>query len=424
MDKESLEDALTLIRRGTEEILSEGELAQKLLSGRQLVIKAGFDPTAPDLHLGHTVLFRKLRHFQELGHKVIFLIGDATGLVGDPSGQSKTRQVLSWEDVRDNAATYQEQVKTLLLTDRKRYEVRYNSEWYLGASPQMRQQGLEQFDFMRMVDLASRATVARLIERDDFSKRLKDGKPVSILELFYPLMQGYDSVKISEQHGSCDVEIGGTDQKFNLLMGRELQKAYGFEPQVVLTLPLLEGTDGLKKMSKSLGNHIGIREVPGEIFGKLMSIPDELIVKYYTLLTDAEEGWIEQLGEQLQKRSINPRDAKLDLAHLIATMYHGAAAADSAKDEFLKVFSRKEEPSDMTEVTLSLPARILWADFLVENKLAPSKKEARRLIASGAVKLDSRKLEPSEAWCNVSSENTLPLVLQVGPRKFLRLIFK
>ncbi|MBI4343660.1 MAG: tyrosine--tRNA ligase, partial [Candidatus Omnitrophica bacterium] len=261
----SLTEALEQIRRGSVEIISEAELAEKLTAGRPLNIKAGFDPTAPDLHLGHTVLLRKLRHFQNLGHKVIFVIGDATGLVGDPSGQSQTRKALTWDEVRVNAATYQQQVRKILLTDRARFEVRYNSEWFLGRSPQNRPAGLEQFDFMKFVQLASHATVARLIERDDFAKRLKANKPVSFLELFYPLMQGYDSVKLAEQHGACDVELGGTDQKFNLLMGRELLKAYGRAQQVVLTMPLLEGTDGVQKMSKSLGNHIGIEEPPGQM---------------------------------------------------------------------------------------------------------------------------------------------------------------
>ncbi|MBI3087790.1 MAG: tyrosine--tRNA ligase, partial [Candidatus Omnitrophica bacterium] len=253
-----LASQLNLIRRGCVDIMSEAELRQKLQTGRQLVVKAGFDPTAPDLHLGHTVLLRKLRHFQDLGHKVILLIGDATGLVGDPSGQTQTRRLLTWDEVRINAQTYQQQVKDILLTTRRVFEVRYNSEWFLGRSPQNRLQGLETFDFSKWVQLASRYTVARLIERDDFAKRLKAGKPLSMLELFYPLMQGYDSVKIAEQHGHCDIELGGTDQTFNLLVGRELLKEFGHEPQVVITMPLLEGTDGVAKMSKSLGNHIGI----------------------------------------------------------------------------------------------------------------------------------------------------------------------
>ena len=413
----SLTDALAQIRRGTVEIISDDELAEKLKAKRSLNIKAGFDPTAPDLHLGHTVLLRKLRHFQNLGHKVVFLIGDATGLVGDPSGQSQTRKTLTWEEVRTNAATYQAQVRKILLTDRARFEIRYNSEWFLGRSPQNRPTGLESFDFMKFVTLASNTTVARLIERDDFAKRLKAKKPVSFLELFYPLMQGYDSVKIAQQHGHCDVELGGTDQKFNLLMGRALLKAYGREPQVVITVPLLEGTDGVQKMSKSLGNHIGIEEPPDQMFGKLMSIPDTLITKYFTLLTDVDTSRIRELEQQLSSRSINPRDAKLELADTLVTMYHGTEAAQQAHAEFLKVFSKREAPSEMP--ALRLPARaepVDLVELLVSQRLVPTKNEARRLLRQGAVKLNGKALTAS----------TLPAaqaagVLRVGSRKFLRL---
>ncbi len=385
-------DALKLIRRGCAELITEAELAEKLNTGRPLIIKAGFDPTAPDLHLGHTVLLRKLRHFQDLGHHVIFLIGDATGLVGDPSGRQQGRRVLTWDDVRANAQTYADQVKALLLTDRQHLDVRYNSEWFLGRSPQNRTQGLELFDFTKWVQLASRYTVARLIERDDFASRLKARKPLSVLELVYPLMQGYDSVKIAEQYGRCDVEIGGTDQPFNLLVGRELLKAYGFEPQVVLTLPLLEGVDGVHKMSKSLGNHIGLTDSVTDMFGKLMKIPDELIVKYFTLLTDVEAAQLADLKDRLAKRLLNPRDAKADLATDVATRYHGQAAAWQARQEFMRVFSERQAPAEMPTVTLeaSLMAdgAVKMVDLLVAAKLAESKNEARRLIQQHGVKLN------------------------------------
>ncbi|HEX9780077.1 MAG TPA: tyrosine--tRNA ligase [bacterium] len=411
-------DALQVIKRGASEIISEPELLELLRMNRPLNIKAGFDPTAPDLHLGHTVLLRKLRHFQDLGHKVLFLIGDATGLVGDPSGQSQTRPVLSWEDVRANAATYKQQVERILLTDPAHFEIRYNSEWFFGRSPQMRAHGLEHFDFMQFVQLASRATVARLIERDDFARRLSSGKPVSVLELFYPLMQGYDSVKLAEQHGSCDVELGGTDQTFNLLMGRELLRAFGHRPQVVLTMPLLEGTDGVQKMSKSLGNHVGIDDAPGEMFGKLMSIPDPLITKYFTLLTDTETQWVRETARAIETRAVNPRDAKLDLAETLVRMYHRADAAASARAEFLKVFSRREAPTEMPEVVVrpGKDGMVSLVELIVQEGVASTKNEARRLIKQGAVRLDGRTV----------TTPTVPVagatgVLQVGPRHFRRL---
>jgi tyrosyl-tRNA synthetase len=385
-------DTVALLRRGCADLISEAELIQKLQTGRPLIIKAGFDPTAPELHLGHTVLLRKLRHFQDLGHKVIFLIGDATGLVGDPSGQQQSRRLLTWEEVRANAKTYAEQVQGILRTERTVFEVRYNSEWFLGRSPQNRTQGLEQFDFTKWVQLASHTTVARLLERDDFSKRMKAGKPLSMLELFYPLMQGYDSVKIAQQHGHCDVELGGTDQTFNLLMGRELLKAYGLETQVVLTMPLLEGVDGVQKMSKSVGNHIGLHDAPGEMFGKLMKIPDELIVKYFTLLTDVDTAHLADLTDRLAKRLINPRDAKADLAADVVTRYHSVEAAQQARHEFTRVFSEHHAPTEMPTVVLeaSLIAEgaVKIVDLLVHAKLAESRNDARRLLQQKAVKLN------------------------------------
>ena len=410
--------ALDLLRRGVVDVINDAELRARLATGRPLVVKAGFDPTAPDLHLGHTVLLRKLRHFQDLGHKVIFLIGDATGLVGDPTGQSATRRPLSWEEVRANAATYQQQVKRLLLADAKHFEVRYNSEWFLGRSPQMRTTGLEAFDFFRFVQLASHVTVARLIERDDFSKRLKAGKPVSFLELFYPLMQAYDSLKIAEQHGSCDVELGGTDQTFNLLMGRQLLEAYGKPPQVVMTMPLLEGTDGVAKMSKSLGNHIGIQDAAGEMFGKIMSIPDTLIVKYFTLLTDVDAARLKELEQSLAARSVNPRDAKADLGAELVRMYHGEEAAAKARQEFTRIFSKKEQPKDMPAAALPAGEPVDLLELLVAAGLAKTKNEARRLLKQGSVKLNGAKVTGTTLPRAQLSGGTL----QVGSRYFRRLV--
>ena len=412
---------LGLIRRGCVDVISEPQLRQKLAAGRQLIIKAGFDPTAPDLHLGHTVLLRKLRHFQDLGHKVLVLIGDATGLVGDPSGQTQTRRLLTWGEVRTNAQTYQSQVKSILLTNRDVFEVRYNSEWFLGRSPQNRLQGLETFDFSKWVQLASKYTVARLIEREDFAKRLAAGKPLSMLELFYPLMQGYDSVKIAEQYGHCDVELGGTDQTFNLLVGRDLLKEFGQEPQVVITMPLLEGTDGVAKMSKSLGNHVGIQDPAGEMFGKLMSIPDPLILKYFTLLTDAEESYLKRLERQLKARQVNPRDTKAELATTVTAMYHGSGAAQQARERFFRVFSERQVPTEMPVVELAPAAEsagVNLVELLVAQGLANTKNEARRLLRQGGVKLNGVPVKNPV----VPLGQAAGAVLQVGSRHFRKLV--
>ncbi len=401
----SAAEPLSVIRRGAAEIITEEDLRKKLGARRPLLIKAGFDPTAPDLHLGHTVLLRKLRHFQDLGHTVVFLIGDATALVGDPSGQSKTRKPMTPEEIDANTKTYLAQVNTVLTDDARTFQRRHNSEWFGGA-----------FGLSTLVDLASRYTVARLIERDDFQKRLKAGQEISLLELFYPLMQGYDSVMLK-----ADVELGGTDQKFNLLIGRDLQRSYGQEPQVVITMPLLEGTDGVQKMSKSLGNHIGITEPPQEMFGKLMSIPDTLIVKYFTLLTDADTAHIALLAQQLASRAINPRDAKLDLAVTIVTMYHGSAAATKAKEEFTKVFSKREAPAEMPVCILKADeeGRVNFIELLVREGLADSKNDARRLLKQGAVKLNDTPLSVPERPLAESAG-----VLKVGSRHFRKLVSK
>ncbi len=399
---------LDLIRRGVVEIISEAELTEKLAANRPLIIKAGFDPTAPDLHLGHTVLLRKLRYFQDLGHTVVFLIGDATALVGDPSGQSKTRKPMTAAEVESNTKTYLAQVWTVLRDDRS-FKRQDNSEWF-GRT----------FGLPELVELASRYTVARLIERDDFQKRLKAGQEISLLELFYPLMQGYDSVQIGKKYGHCDVELGGTDQKFNLLVGRNLQRSYGQEPQVVITMPLLEGTDGVNKMSKSLGNHIGITEAPGEMFGKLMSIPDALITKYFTLLTDVPSARVMEIRQGIEHRSLNPRDAKIELAVELVTRYHSTDDAERAKQEFSKVFSRREQPTEIAELSIrpSKDGKLDVVALLVEAQLAKTKNEARRLLTQGGVTLNGATVKEPLITLSVADG----AVLQVGPRHFRKLV--
>lgn len=388
-----IDKQLEIIKRGAAEIISEAGLKAKLEESikekRPLRVKAGFDPTVPDIHLGHTVLLRKLRQFQDLGHKVVFLIGDATALVGDPSGQSQTRKTLTRDQVEKNASTYIKQIGKILITDDPAlFERRHNSEWF------------SQFNFEQFIGLAQRCTVSRLIERDDFQKRLRENKPLSFLELFYPLMQGYDSVQLKS-----DIEAGGTDQKFNLLMGRDIQQAYGEPQQAVITMPLLEGTDGLQKMSKSYGNYIGIAEPPNEIFGKVMSISDTLMMKYYTLLT----------GEDLEAvKALHPKEAKLKLAGLIVGQYHSREAAREARLEFERVFSLKELPADIPEYRPRGKETVL--SILLSAGLAKSGNEARRLIKEGAVSFDSAKIE-EEAF--IPQEQG---IIRVGARRFLKII--
>ncbi|MFH1045804.1 MAG: tyrosine--tRNA ligase [Candidatus Omnitrophota bacterium] len=399
---------LELIKRGTVEIISEPALKEKLKAGRPLVIKAGFDPSAPDIHLGHTVLLRKLRHFQQLGHKVIFLIGDATALVGDPSGQSLTRKVLTINEVNKNAQTYEAQVgKILDVEDKKTYTRRHNSEWFLQI---VRENKEAPFDFPQFIDLAQKYTVARLIERDDFQKRVKENKPISFLELFYPLMQGYDSVRLE-----ADVEIGGTDQKFNMLVGRDLQESYAQKPQVVITMPLLEGTDGIQKMSKSYGNYIGINEPPKEMFGKIMSISDEMMMKYYELLTDEDLPTVKKM---------HPMEAKKKLARLIVAQYHGEKAAQQAQEEFEKAF-QKQDPFSTLKVKETAVAG--EEDFILANLLAApalnavkSKSEFRRLIDQNAIEVNNErvsdyqyKLKPNTEYC-----------IKVGKTRFYKTILR
>lgn len=392
-----MQDALQEIKRGADELLIEAELVERLKSGRPLRIKAGFDPTAPDLHLGHTVLLNKLRQFQELGHQVIFLIGDFTGMIGDPTGKNATRPPLTREAVVENAKTYQEQVFRIL--DAAKTEVRFNSEW------------MEKLGAAGMVRLAATHTVARMLERDDFHKRYLSQQPIAIHEFLYPLIQGYDSVELR-----ADVEIGGTDQKFNLLMGRELQKHHGQPPQCVLTMPLLEGLDGVNKMSKSLGNYVGINEPPREIFGKLMSVSDELMWRYIHLLSFEPlatiEGWKRQVAE-----GANPRDVKVRFAQEIVTRFHGRAAAEEALAEFEARFQRGALPDDMPELSLAgVDGALAVPQLLKLAGLVPSTSEAIRQIAAGGVRLDGERVVDKGA--SVPAGATV--VAQVGKRKFAR----
>ncbi|RKY66556.1 MAG: tyrosine--tRNA ligase, partial [Candidatus Latescibacterota bacterium] len=365
----SVQEQMEVILRGTAEVISEEELEGKiersLRTGKPLTVKQGFDPTAPDIHIGHTVSLRKLRQFQDLGHKVVFLIGDFTGMIGDPSGRSEMRKRLSRQEVLQNARTYQEQVFKIL--DPERTVVAFNSEW------------CEPMKFEDVLVLASRYTVARMLERDDFSQRYKQGKPITIMEFLYPLIQAYDSVALK-----ADVEVGGTDQKFNLLVGRDVQREYGQEPQVALMMPLLVGTDGKEKMSKSLGNYIGINEPPEEIYGKTMSIPDFLIYPYFELATDVDSSELAEIKRSLEDPEVNPMDLKRKLARRLVAMYHGEEAARRAEEAFDKVFRRREVPDEVPEYVLNQD-RIWIVRLLTSSGLASSNSEARRLIAQGGV---------------------------------------
>ena len=389
--------AIETIRRGCDELIVEEELVKKLATGRKLRVKLGLDPTAPDLHLGHTVVINKLRDFQQLGHQVQFLIGDFTGMIGDPTGKNQTRPPLTREEIEKNASTYREQVFKIL--DPEKTQILFNSEWSnkLGAEG--------------VVKLAARYTVARLLERDDFSKRMKSNQPIAVHELLYPLMQGYDSVAMK-----ADVELGGTDQKFNLLVGRELQKDFGQEPQCILTMPLLEGLDGRDKMSKSLGNYVGIAEPPQEIFGKLMSISDELMWRYIALLSFESQSKIEGWKDQTAKGG-NPRDVKVLFAKEIVARFHGAAAAREAEEAFERRHRHGEAPADMPEVTLQGGAEgLLITQVLKQANLAPSATEAQRTIEQGGVKIDGERVADRGLRLKAGTN----VVIQVGKRKFAR----
>ena len=394
-----VESALALIQRGTEEILLEGSLRKKLESGRSLRIKAGFDPTAPDLHLGHTVLINKLRQFQDLGHQVLFLIGDFTGMIGDPTGKSATRKPLSREEIEANAATYRDQVFRIL--DAENTEVVFNSQW------------MTQLGAAGLVQLAAQHTVARMLERDDFSKRYKSGQPIAVHEFLYPLIQGYDSVVLR-----ADVELGGTDQKFNLLVGRQLQESYGQEPQVVITLPILEGLDGVQKMSKSLGNYIGITDAPDDMFGKIMSLSDDMMWRYFELLSTRSLAEIEGWRASVVKGA-NPRDIKFELALELVGRFHSRAAASGAQEAFIARFQRGAIPESIAELTLKAAdgAGIPIANLLKEAGLVQSTSEALRMVGQGAVRVDGERIEDPRQRCTVGSSH----VYQVGKRRFARI---
>jgi len=393
-----MKDALKLIKRGADEILTEADLKKKLESGKQLVIKAGFDPTAPDLHFGHTVLLNKLRHFQDLGHKVIFLIGDFTGRIGDPSGINKTRPILDAKDLVENAKTYEKQVYKILKKDLT--EIKFNSEWCdkLGADG--------------LIGLASKYNVARMLERDDFNKRFTSNKSIAIHEFLYPLVQGYDSVALE-----VDVECGGTDQKFNLLVGRELQRDYGQEPQVVITVPILEGLDGVKKMSKSLDNYIAIDEDPDDMFGKIMSISDELMWRWFELLSFIPEEEITKLKAEMESGK-NPRDIKFVLAEELVDRFHNEGDGMKCKDTFLKRFQKGQMPDDIESIEVDIEGdSILLVNLLKDANMIASVSEGNRLIEQGGIKIDSEKVEDKKLQVKKGSEN----IYQVGKRKFLKI---
>jgi len=393
----SVDEQLREIQRGTVDIIPLEELKKKLETGRPLRVKLGLDPSAPDLHLGHTVVLNKLRQFQELGHVVIFLIGDFTGMIGDPTGRSETRKPLTREQIKANADTYTEQAFKIL--DRQRTEIRFNSEW-MGA-----------MSSSDMIRLCSQYTVARLLERDDFAKRFRENTPIHVHELLYPLVQGYDSVALR-----ADVELGGTDQRFNLLVGRELQRSHGQEPQIILTMPLLEGTDGVQKMSKSLGNYIGITEPPSEIYGKVMSISDLLMVKYYELLSTVDHAHV----EAIRRGDIHPMEAKQNLAAELVTRFHGAEAADTAIADFTQRFQRRELPSEIETFSWVGNDSPVWiCHVLREAGLVKSTSEARRLITQGGVRRDGEKLEDADLQIPAQGET----VLQVGRRRVVKVVF-
>ena len=404
-----IEEQLKVIKRGVVDLISEEELIEKLKriqkDGGQLKVKEGFDPSAPDLHLGHTVSLRKLRQFQDLGHRVQFVIGDFTGMIGDPTGKSQTRKQLTEEEVKENAKTYAKQVFKIL--DPEKTDVVFNSKW------------LSPLTFKDVILLTAKFTVARILERDDFQTRYREGKPIGLHEILYPIMQAYDSVALKS-----DIELGGTDQKFNLLVGRDLQREFNIEPQIVITLPLLEGLDGVEKMSKSLGNYVGIDEPPNVMFGKLMSLPDHLMVKYFELLTDIPMEEIRKIEEGLKNDTLHPLEVKKRLAREIVKIYHSEEEAIAAQREFENVFSKKELPENMKDIVIDrslLKDGKIWIIRLLEaSGFVKSRQEARRLIEQGGVRLDNEKITDSK----IDIEIRPGMVLRVGKLKFGRIIIK
>ncbi|MGD8783690.1 MAG: tyrosine--tRNA ligase [Thioalkalispiraceae bacterium] len=394
---EQIDENLAILKRGCDEILLESELIEKLKKGKPLRIKAGFDPTAPDLHLGHTVLINKLRQFQNLGHEVLFLIGDFTGMIGDPTGKSTTRPPLTRDEVIENARTYEQQIFKIL--DPERTLVMFNSSW------------MNEMNVTDLIQLAAKHTVARMLERDDFDKRYKSGQPIAIHEFLYPLIQGYDSVAMK-----ADVELGGTDQKFNLLVGRELQKHYGQDPQIVMTMPILEGLDGVQKMSKSLNNYIGIHEAPDEMFGKIMSISDDLMWRYFELLSFKSDAEIEQFKTAVAEGT-NPRDVKFKLAEEIIERFHDKAAAQKAMENFIARFQKGAMPEDIPEATVAATeGQIPIANLLKQANLVNSTSDAMRMIKQGAVKIDGDRIEDPKLQIKIGTCH----VYQVGKRRFAK----
>lgn len=399
----NINEQMDVIRRGSFEIIPEDELVKKLESSfkenKPLNIKLGCDPSRPDLHIGHSVVLRKLAQFQELGHQAILIIGDFTGMIGDPSGRNVTRPSLSLEETRINGESYFEQASKIL--HKEKTKIVYNSEW------------LGKMSFEDVIRLSSKYTVARMLERDDFTKRYKNGEPISLHELLYPLAQAMDSVAIKS-----DVELGGTDQKFNLLVGRDIQREFGVEPQVILTMPLLVGTDGVEKMSKSYNNYIGISETPKEMFGKTLSIPDELIYTYFELATNIPNKELQDIKLKLDEKKVNPRNLKRHLAKVLITMYHNKKAAEEAEAEFDKIFIQKEVPEDVPEFRINKGTTIGILDLLVKVNFAPSKAEARRLVVQGGVSIDSDKITDINAQLTLDKIK----ILKVGKRKFIKII--
>ena len=395
-----IQEQLDLIAKGAVEIIAVEDLERKLQRCQQtktpLLVKAGFDPTAPDIHLGHTVLIRKMKHFQQLGHRVVFLIGDFTGLIGDPSGRNKTRPPLTVEEIKRNTDTYQEQIFKLL--NRKKTVIDFNSRWLNALTP------------TDIIKLTACYTVAQILERDDFAQRYQRGDPISIHELLYPLMQGYDSVAMH-----ADVELGGSDQKFNLLVGRELQRLYGQEPQVIVTMPLLEGLDGVQKMSKSLDNYVGITEPAGEIFGKIMSISDTLMFRYFELLTDVPRARIEKMKSDAAAGRVHPMDLKMELARSITADFHSPETAAQEEKRFIAVFREKKLPADIREITLSRSQPL--TDFAVAQRILSSKGEVKRLIAQQGIELNHEKVNDPQQML----EKGKAYVLKIGKRKFYKI---
>ncbi len=401
----SVNEQMDLIRRGAVEIIPEEELVQKIeksiKSGKPLNIKLGCDPSRPDLHLGHAVVLRKLAHFQQLGHQAILIIGDFTGMIGDPSGRNSTRPALTLEETRINGETYLQQASKIL--DRDKTKIVYNSQW------------LSKMSFEDVIKLASKYTVARMLERDDFTKRFKSGEPISMHEILYPLAQAMDSVAVES-----DVELGGTDQKFNLLVGRDIQREYGLEPQVILTMPLLVGTDGIEKMSKSYDNYIGISDSPQQIYGRTLSIPDNLIYNYFELATDVSKEKLDEVKNYLNDPNKNPRDLKRELARTIVSIYHNHQAALEAEAEFDKIFIKKEIPDEIEEIFIDNTEELNILDLIVFVKFATSKGEAKRLVQQGGVSIDGEKIIDPQKIIQLKSD----LILKVGKRKFIKLKLK